>query len=620
MAIAGGINLMTTATEFLNLGKAGFLSPNGQCKPFGESADGYCRGEGTGVVVLKKLSHAKALGDNILAVIPGISTNQGGLSTSITIPHSPSQIALYRKVLEQAGMQGSQIGYVEVRGTGTQAGDPLEMESIRQVFGGNHRAENLLIGSIKANIGHLETAAGVMSLVKAVLIVNKGKFPPMANHRRLNPKIDDLSKDNVEIPRKDRAWAAEKRVVCVNIYGAAGSNAALLLCGTPLGSETSHLQREDTRMPYPISISAHNKTALRGCTNAIKKYLSSLEQSANFANVALTLAKRYRRQKFVSSHICSSLEGFHAIDLRDEEMLETPKTPKKLILVFAGQSRRNVGCDESIYHQCLIFRSHIHRCEEIILQLGYPSIIPLIFQPELISDVVALHCGTFAVQYACARSWIDCGLQVDAVIGHSFGELTAIVIAGILSLEDAITFVGSRAQLMKKHLGAACGSMLALRASADEVCRMIAPLGPDSPELACYNSQAGHVVSGSATAITRLSSSIYHDLRPTVLDVDYAFHSKLLDPILDELAEVAKQLNFREGKIPIESCTETALNETDASRLVRHTREPVWFCIAVQRLEQRHGGCMWLEAGMGSSIIPLIKRASTISSQHCFAN
>lgn len=186
MALAGGVNIMSGINNFLDLAKAGFLSPTGQCKPFDQAADGYCRSEGGGLVVLKLLNQALADGDQILGVIPGIATNQGGLSSSITIPHSPAQKKLYQTVLRQAGMKPDQVSYVEAHGTGTQAGDPLEIASIREVFGGQDRADLLNVGSLKGNIGHAETAAGVASLLKILAMINKASIPPQASHKSLN--------------------------------------------------------------------------------------------------------------------------------------------------------------------------------------------------------------------------------------------------------------------------------------------------------------------------------------------------------------------------------------------------------------------------------------------------
>ena len=177
MALAGGVNLISTPTNFLDLGKAGFLSPSGQCKPFTGAADGYCRGEGVGLIVLKCLSQARLDGDRILGVIPGAATNQGGLSSSIMVPHGPSQIALFHDILRQASMRPEEVSYVEAHGPGTQAGDPVEIASIREVFGGPHRCDVLQVGSVKANIGHCEPAAGIISVIKTLLMIEKGILP-----------------------------------------------------------------------------------------------------------------------------------------------------------------------------------------------------------------------------------------------------------------------------------------------------------------------------------------------------------------------------------------------------------------------------------------------------------
>ncbi|KAI9709675.1 MAG: hypothetical protein M1828_002374 [Chrysothrix sp. TS-e1954] len=198
-ALAGGVNIMTGMNNFLDLAKAGFLSPTGQCKPFDGSADGYCRGEGGGLVVLKQLNKALADNDQILGVIPGVATNQGGLSASITIPHSVAQADLFRKVLDQAGMKADQVTYVEAHGTGTQAGDPLEIASIREVFGGSGRSSPLSIGSIKGNIGHAETAAGIAGLLKVLAMIQNSGIPPQASHQSLNPKIPALESDKMTV-------------------------------------------------------------------------------------------------------------------------------------------------------------------------------------------------------------------------------------------------------------------------------------------------------------------------------------------------------------------------------------------------------------------------------------
>lgn len=233
MAIAGGVNIISSVHNYLNLGKAGFLSPTGQCKPFDESADGYCRGEGAGLVVLKPLKQALADGDQVLAVISGSSTNQGGLSENLTLTHPPAQVDLYKSVLKGAKMSPRHVSYIEAHGTGTSQGDPLEVSSIREVFGASDRPNKVYLGSIKGNTGHAESAAGVAGLIKIIAMLQKKSIPPHASFNTLNPKIPSLGPDKITIARNLEPWNIPFRAALVNNYGAAGSNAAVVVCEAP---------------------------------------------------------------------------------------------------------------------------------------------------------------------------------------------------------------------------------------------------------------------------------------------------------------------------------------------------------------------------------------------------
>ena len=308
------------------------------------------------------------------------------------------------------------------------------------------------------------------------------------------------------------------------------------------------------------------------------------------------------------------------MDLSEDDIAETPKESKKVILAFPGQSRRNVGCDKNLFDSCHVFRSIVLQCDSEIVRLGFPSILPSIFDIDPVSDVIVLQSGTFALQYACAKSWIECGLKVDAVVGHSFGELTAMAISGVLSLEDALKFVTSRALLMKKHWGGGCGSMVSIQASVEKATQMIdSTLRDDGPlDIACYNSQESQVVSGSEASIARLVGSIGSGIKYQRLDVSYGFHSRLCDSLLEDLTVVARSLTYNRPEIPLESGTKEGLDAISPSRLIQHTREPVFFHSAVQRLEKKLGHCVWLEAGVGSSIIPMVKRAVSSPADHYF--
>ena len=631
LALTGGVNIISGINNYLDLAKAGFLSPTGQCKPFDQSADGYCRSEGAGMVVLKLLRQAVADGDQILGVIPGIATNQGGLSSSITIPHSPAQKKLYQTVLRQAGMKPDQISYIEAHGTGTQAGDPLEVASIREVFGGPNRTNLLHLGSIKGNIGHCETAAGIAGLLKVLAMINRSSIPPLANHKSLNPKIPTLGPDKMCVATKVDRWDATLLAACVNSYGAAGSNCALLCCeGPPQYIEAPRRPIDvDLGSAYPIIVSAASKESLCAYTEVLERYLRRAGvPRPSIGDLAYTLSERrkHHRHRYVTtaSDIADLAQSLKANAL---SYFEIPQAPKRIVLAFGGQSKQNVGLDEILYQSHPRLRSYVDNCNDVVKRLGYPAIIPSMFQSEPIDDVVKLQCGTFALQYSCARCWIDAGLAVDAIIGHSFGELTALVVSGVLSLPDGLKLIASRAALMNSKWGEERGSMLAIHSGREIVQDIIASIKSGSTDLeievACYNAPTSQVVVSSSSSITQVENLLRDDprfrgIRCQRLDVSHGFHSKFTSPILSDLDHVSAALTFREPDIALETCTAEQIDQVLTHRPSQHARDPVYFSDAVQRIEKRLGPCVWLEAGMNSPIIPMIKKAVATQEDHFF--
>lgn len=622
-AIAGGVNIMTTATNFMDLGKAGFLSPTGQCKPFDAAADGYCRSEGVGLIVLKRLSQAMADRDNILAVVPGIATNQGGLSSALTVPSSPSQVTLYKTILAQAGIDSTQVSYVEAHGTGTQAGDPLEVASIRQVFGGEKRRNDLSIGSIKANLGHCETAAGVAGVIKGILMINKQYLPPLANFRQLNPKIPDLHPDKMTVTTQLTPWETSFRAVCVNSYGAGGSNAAALLCQSPVNTPEAQIPSKD--IPYPVMISASSKESFDLYINALQKHMGKLGAECTTGNLALALDMKRRHHKYVWTSVMTSVADFGSLQRASGNLAELPQETKNVVLSFSGQSKQTVGLDRDLYESCYIFRSHIDHCDRELTRMGNNSLIPAIFSKENIPDVVTLQCGSFAVQYASAMSWIDSGLKVAAVVGHSFGELTAMAVSGVLDLKGALSIVSARARLMQTMWGSEPGVMLVVHETLAVVRDIISnvPNGDAEIEIACYNASSSHVLVGSSAAISKVEEVLrgngrFGQVKIARLGVTHGFHSRFTERLLNPLEEVASSKAFHPAKIHLESCTLEPLSEVTATRIAQHTREPVYFYQAVQRLEQRLGSCFFLEAGMESPIVPMIKRSIKNPEKHSF--
>lgn len=627
MALAGGINIMTGMNNFLDLGKAGFLSPTGQCKPFDEAADGYCRSEGGGLVVLKLLNHALSDGDQILGIIPGTATNQGGLSASLTIPHSPTQVKLFHTVLKQSGMKPDQVTYVETHGTGTQAGDPVEIASVREVLGGQDRTHILNIGSIKGNIGHAETAAGVAGLLKVLVMIQKCVIPPQANFRFLNSKIPALEENKMAITKEAIHWEEKLRVAFVNSYGAAGSNAALICCNYSSPNIATFNQRT-IEQPFPIIISATSPESLRMNIQNLGQHLMKALSKPNLGDVAFTLSKKREIHRHIFLTCALDTEKL-AKTLSNEPHLtaETSEAPKPIVLVFGGQTKKTVGVDKTLYESYPCFRNYVDECDKIIMDLGHQSLQPSIFEKNPLASVVSLQCGTFAMQYACAKCWIDAGLLVEAVVGHSFGELTAMVVSGVLSLRDGLKLIACRASLMETKWGVEKGVMLVINSSRETVQEILAIINTNSNisnvEFACYNAPTSHVVVGSASAIGQTENLLRRDerfskIRSERVDVTHGFHSKFTEGILDDLDQCSASVTYHEPKIYIEPCTALPYGKILANRFSQHAREPVYFSNAVQRIERRLGPCIWVESGMDSPITQMTKRTLAVPDIHTF--
>lgn len=620
MALGGGVNLITGIHNYLDLAKAGFLSPSGQCKPFDGAADGYCRSEGAGLIVLKRLNQALIDGNQILGVITGASTNQGGLSPSLTVPHSAAQVQLYEDILHQAGMKPVQVSYCETHGTGTQAGDPLEIASVREVFGGPKRQDFMHVGSIKGNIGHCETAAGIAGLLKALLMVNKAAIPPLASHKSLNPKIPPLGPDKLAISSGLEDWKVSPRAALVNSYGAAGSNSAVLLCQAPDVDKPSPHRVPTTEFTYPIILSAASKPSLLANAESLASYLKYATPKRTIADVAFTLVEKRKRHQLQWISMESNIDGLIKSLGSLQDSSDAPQ-PRKVVLTFSGQSRQSIGLSKDWYDSFPLFRHHVDVCDDLLQQSGFPSCKSAIFDKEPARDVVPLQCATFAVQYASAMSWVDCGLQVEAVVGHSFGELTALAVSGTLSLRDALKLVATRAALMQSKWGPHKGTMLLINADTEVVRKLIT--GNHDVEIACHNAPTSQVVVGTQDAISEVEKLLenntqYRGIQSQRLNVTHGFHSQFTEPLLKDLSETASSLVFHEPKIPLECCSFEELIHVGPDRIAQHTREPVFFYHAVRRLEQRLGSCLWLEAGFDSPIISMIKRAVEFPERHNF--
>ncbi|KAL7940701.1 hypothetical protein V8C42DRAFT_361770 [Trichoderma barbatum] len=633
VALAGGVCAITSSRMTQNLIGATFLSPTGKSKAFDADADGYCRAEGAGLVVLRRLKDAVRQGDAILGVITGSAVNQASNTSSIQVPDTISQLALYQKALVESGTDPTDVTYVEAHGTGTQVGDPVELKSIRETFGGPHRSDEVFVGSVKDNIGHTEASSGAASLLKTIMMMHKKTIPKQANFKRLNPKMKPLGPDRVAIPIETREWKASKRIAMVNNYGASGNNAAMIVQdasslslalspNTGVGRELSH---------FPIFISGKTPESVRSYCDHLGKFLSRTTSTRSLADIAYNLAMKQNRG-FDNSLVlmsASTQDLSNQLEQAASGITEIPqktKSPKSsVVLCFGGQDGKTAHISKGLYDECVLLQRHLADCESVCTnELSLPSLFPAIFDPEPIHNIVALHCVLFAIQYACAMSWLDCGLKVERMIGHSFGQLTALCVAGSLSLSDAIRLVSERARLVETHCTER-GLMLAVEGSAEDIDSLLHHAAQNCPsaDIACYNGPKNFVIAGddtSITAIEKASEAFPTRFRMRRLENSHAFHSRLLDRITPGLLQTAGELHFGVPAIPIEACS----NDDDwstitAQKIARHTRQPVHFMHAVRKVEQQaNGRVIWLEAGSGSPVIPMLKRAVHSPEKHVY--
>ncbi|KAF6842710.1 polyketide synthase [Colletotrichum musicola] len=636
LALAGGVNIITGVNNYFDLAKAGFLSKTGQCKPFDDSADGYCRADGVGLVVLKSLRKAVSDGDLIMGVIPSVATNQGGIGApGITVPDGVCQVALYKTLLQRSGIEADRVSYVEAHGTGTQVGDPIEISSIRDVFGGRERTNPLYIGSLKANIGHSETAAGVASLLKVLTMLRHRAIPPLQGFKRLNHKIPPLDDDRMCIPARLVPWNAASRIACVNSYGASGSNSALLCAEWQ--EENSHKPAGDITpavQEYPILLSAASVESLQRYAKALATYLTKQTTEFDLGNLSYTLSERRKHHRVRFSTTAADPAGLirQLQACGPQDLAVSPKSVRKAVLVFSGQSKTTIALEPSVRQQNPRFEHYIQACNDVLRSLGGPDILPALSQAEPISDPTVLQCGTVAVQYACAQCWIDGGLEVAGIVGHSLGELTALAVSGVLSLQDMLKVVLTRAELINAHWGPERGTMMAVHADLETVRAILDVVNtrvadPDEAlEIACYNSMTSHVIVGKEASVAAAEKIIkqhaeYQGLRCQRLTVSHGFHSRFTEPLLQGLSELERTLHFKEPAVPLETSTRQQVmfgNGSPTRYLANHARDPVFFVDAVRRLEQRLGFCVWMEAGWATPIVAMSKRAVASPEKHSF--
>jgi acyl transferase domain-containing protein/NADPH:quinone reductase-like Zn-dependent oxidoreductase/NADP-dependent 3-hydroxy acid dehydrogenase YdfG/acyl carrier protein len=600
LALAGGANALLRPEMTILLCEAGMLSPDGYCKSFDARADGYTRAEGAAVVALKRLCQAEADGDRIYAVIRGTAVNQDGNSDGLTVPRLDSQKTVIEDALRDADLRPEHIQYIEAHGTGTPVGDPIECNALGEMFGSwRENGERCVIGSVKSNFGHTESAAGVAGLIKLALMLQHRQIPPNLHFETPNPNIpfDELG---LRVPTALEPWEANggTRAGGVNSFGFGGTNAHALVEEYVAPERNEQAVEAEGLQTLPLS--ARSPQALRDVAARTRHFLETAGSSdeVRLADIVQTAALHkghhpHRLSLAVSSkaELLEKLAAFEA----DEKRLgmstgEVARTGgEKLAFVFSGMGQQWWAMGRGLFEREPVFRQMVERCDAGFRELTTEfSVID-----ELLADadasridqtLIAQPC-IFSVQVALAALWRSLGVVPDVVAGHSVGEIAAGYVAGALRLEDAIRISYHRGRLQATTAGQ--GKMLAIGLPAEEVVERIAPYGSEV-SLAAVNSPTSATVAGVAEQLERLAESLEEEsVFARFLKVEVPYHSAAMDPILPELASELEVIRPGESEIPIVSTVTGEFiggREIGAAYWQRNVRDGVLFAKAMETL------------------------------------
>ena len=582
LALAGGATIMSTPLGFIGFSRQGALSRDGRCKSFSSAADGFGLGEGVGMLVLERLSDARRNGHPVLALVKGSAINQDGASNGLTAPNGPSQQRVIREALAVAGLSTSDVDVVEAHGTGTLLGDPIEAQALIATYG-QDRSVPLWLGSVKSNIGHLQSAAGVAGVIKMVMAMRHGVMPRTLHVDEPSPHVD-WSAGAVELLIETREWqeTGRARRAAVSSFGVSGTNAHVILEQAP---ETPAAPRPAGSPVVPWLISAATADGVGAQAARLLERLDEEDVSAVGAALAATRTALDHRAAVVGrdrAELIAGLELLAAGDTGPGVLRGTAREDGRIALLFAGQGSQRPGMGKVLAETFPVFARAL---DEVCAVLG-----PLLPRPvrevmfaeaeseaaEQLDETGMTQPALFAYEVALYRLLTSFGITADVLTGHSIGEIAAAHVAGVFSLADACTLVAARARLIQAlPVG---GAMLAVAAAAEDVL----PLLDDHAGLAAINSPRSVVVSGAEESLDQIEVELAgRGVRTRWLNVSHAFHSPLMDPMLDEFAAVAATLVYHEPEIPIVSTAIGRLAEagelTDPGYWVRHVRDAVRF-------------------------------------------
>ena len=598
MALAGGVNLILTPEGTIVTSQARMMAADGRCKTFDAAADGFVRGEGCGLLVLKRLKDATENGDRILAVVQGSAINQDGATSGFTVPNGLAQERLIRKALAMSGLSPVDVSYIEAHGTGTPLGDPIEWQTLQSIFTADRpTAKPLQVGSVKTNIGHLEAAAGVAGLIKVILALRHEQIPPHLHLRNLNPELD--LNGTVSIPTTLHPWpyGEQKRVAGISSFGASGTNAHIILAEAP--SVLVDITPAN-RPVHLLALSARSGLALSDLSG---RYLAALEryktEEADLADICYSANTGRTHQ----AHRLAVTAGSIAELKRQLEPFARGETPagspsgiispgrrSRIAFLFSGQGAQYVGMGQALYDTSPVFRTALDECGALLqAELERPLLEVMFGNAEngrLIDQTAYTQPALFALEYALVQLWRSWGVEPDLLIGHSVGEYVAACVAGVFGLADGLKLIAARGRLMQALKEP--GMMAAVWAGEERVRRAIQPF-KDRLAVAAINSPDSIVISGGANELAAVTAALEAEgVRTKGLAVSHAFHSPLMTPMIDEFRRIADTVEFKQPRLPFVSNLFGRLAGPDelnhADYWVQHILEPVRFMPGMKAL------------------------------------
>jgi acyl transferase domain-containing protein len=616
IALVGGSVVKVPQKAGYYYQEGSLASPDGHCRAFDANGQGTVFGSGAGVVVLKRMAEALEDGDHIYAVIKGSAiNNDGSVKVSYTAPSVEGQAEVIAAAQAMAGVEAESISYIEAHGTGTSLGDPIEVTALTKVFRENTQKKSFCaIGSVKTNVGHLDAAAGVAGLIKTALSLYYRMIPPSLNFNTPNPKIDfDNSPFFVNSTLREWPKGQYPRRAGVSSFGVGGTNAHLILEEVP-----ELLESSQSRQWKLLVLSARTETALDNATANLLSHFKA-NPGLNLADAAYTLKVgrtvfRHRRMLVCSDieDAISVLEGEHPHRILSDEDNQEPGD-RRVVFMFTGQGSQYVNMGADLYKSEPLFRQNIDNCSRILKPYLGVELKDIIYPGEdkhdeyaqLINQTYITQPALFAIEYAMARQLMEWGIRPKAMIGHSIGEYVAACISGVLSLEEALILVAKRGKLMQDLPG---GTMLAVGISEDQVQDYL-----DSElSLAAVNAPSMCVLSGSAERILKAEEELQNKgVVCRRLHTSHAFHSFMMEPILETFMECFRNIRLKQPEIPyISNLTGTWITSEEVSNpeyWARHLRSTVRFAQGVGELLKEKGTVL-VEVGPGRTLSTLVRQ------------